>query len=325
MLCAVLFSPGAGHREQFSSIGQQLQQLFGPENIITGFDSFGADYLPQSNVCCASREGGYVHSITAMTEALIDKQVDLIVSVGGDGLASYVADAMLCAGKSVPIMGIAAGTANVGPIVCISQDMLDKIDVSKWKCKKVSAIEVSASEHLGYAVNDVVIGNTLLGTVDGNIVNLSAEAMVMLGRKVICVPSADITLPGFSILKNGRECRHDIIKPGQIIATTLDEDRLEGRAIYGALCSAAYTPCKGALALTEQVMICAEAENAGMRDFCPIEHLLYGPGDEVVLDGLSENAHAIIDGNPYVHKSSRLTLRYLPEVITVAIPGIIGG
>lgn len=321
MKVAVVFSPGAGQRQRFSAIGNHLVRLFQAHQIITCSGSFGGDYLPGSSLFEADREGGYVQVLTNITRSLLKENPDLLISVGGDGIASYIADAMLTGGYRVPMMGIAAGTANVGPIVCISADELENCDVSHWDYFSTAALEVISGGHVGYAVNDVVIGNTFLGTEGDQVVNLSAEAMALRGEKRVCKAEAGITTESFAITKNDVPARHYIARPGQVIASPLDRDRLEGRAIYGALCSAAYTPCKGALALTEQVMISAEAEDAGMSDFCAVEHLLFGPEDEVTLTGLTEHAQLILDGNPYIRTHDTVSLRYHPDLITVALPG----
>lgn len=321
MKAAVVFSPGAGQRQHFSTIGDKLVRLFGVHRLVTCPGSFGGDYLPGAAVCEADRTGGYVQVLGNITRALLAQEPTLLVSVGGDGIASYIADAMLTAGFNVPMMGIAAGTANVGPIICMTADDLDQYDVSEWAYFTTAAVEVIAGDHVGYAVNDVVIGNTFLGTEGDAVVNLSAEAMARRGEKLICKANGNICTEDFRITKNGRPAAHRIARPGQIIISPLDRDRLEGRAIYGALCSAAYTPCKGALALTEQVMISADAEDAGMDDFCSVEHLLFGPEDKVVLTGLTEHAQLILDGNPYIRMDDTVELRYHPDLITVAMPG----
>ncbi|MBO7184676.1 MAG: hypothetical protein J6V34_02635 [Oscillospiraceae bacterium] len=320
MKLAVVFSPGAGQKQRFSAIGDKLVRLFKAHQIITCGGSFGGDYLPGATLFEADRNGGYVQVLGNITRTLLAQKPDLLISVGGDGIASYIADAMLTGGFSVPMMGVAAGTANVGPIVCISAEELEACDLSQWDHFTTSALEVISGGHVGYAVNDVVIGNTFLGTEDDQVVNLSAEAMALRGEKLVCKAEAGITTEAFTITKNGAITRHHIARPGQIIASPLDRDRLEGRAIYGALCSAAYTPCKGAMALTEQVMISAEAEDAGMTDFCTVEHLLFGPGDEVTLSGLTEHAQLILDGNPYIRTNEEVSLRYHPDLITVALP-----
>lgn len=322
MKVAVIFSPGAGQRQRFSAIGAKLERLFGGHELFACTGDFGGDYLPGAAVCDADRSGGYVETLGCITRALLERQPDLLVSVGGDGIASYIADAMLTAGENVPMMGVAAGTANVGPIVCITPDELDLCDAANWQYSSVSAVEVLSGEHVGYAVNDVVIGNTFLGTTeDGGIANYSARSMALAGNKEICAANGNICTEKFSIEKNGKTVQHRIAQPGQVIISPLDRDRLEGRAIYGALCSAAYTPCKGAVALTETVMISAEAEDAGMGAFCPIEHLLFGPEDTVVLSGLTEYADLILDGNPYIRTNDTVALRYHPGLIRVALPG----
>ena len=319
MKVAVIFSPGAGQKQRFSTIGAKLMGFFEGHEMVTCAGNFGGDYLPGAAVCDADRSGGYVQTLGCMTRALLEHKPDLLVSVGGDGIASYIADAMLTAGGRVPMMGVAAGTANVGPIVCVTPEELELCDASEWQYTTVSALEVISGEHVGYAVNDVVIGNTFLGTEDGQVVNLSAEAMALRGEKLVCKAESDICTADFSITKNGKAapCR---MKPGQIIISPVDRDRLEGRAVYGALCSAAYTPCKAAVALTEQVMISAEAEDAGMESFCCIEHMLFGPEDEVSITGLTCHAQLILDGNPYIRTAETVVLRFLPDLITVAMP-----
>lgn len=324
MKAAVIFSPGAGQKQHFAAIGAKLERLFTGHRLVTCAGSFGSDYLPDAAVCDADRSGGYVQTLGCITRALLAQQPDLLISVGGDGIASYIADAMLTAGCSIPMMGIAAGTANVGPIVCISADELEHCDIENWRQFTAGAVEVISGSHVGYAVNDVVIGNTFLGTEGDQVVNLSAEAMALHGRKEICAPSAKICAADFAVTKNGKPAPRRMARPGQIIASPLDRDRLEGRAIYGALCSAAYTPCKAALALTEQVMISAEAEDAGMESFCPMEHLLFGPEDAVVLSGLEDDAQLILDGNPYIRTCDTVELRYHPDLITVAVPELKG-
>ncbi len=322
MKVAVIFSPGAGQRQRFFTIGEQLQGMFAGHELVTCTGSFGGDYLPGAAVCEADRSGGYVQTLGCITRALMAHKPDLLVSVGGDGIASYIADAMLTAGGNVPMMGVAAGTANVGPIVCVTPEELEQYDAASWQYTTVSAVEVLSGAHVGYAVNDVVIGNTFLGTTDdGGIANFSARAMALAGRKEICAADGNICTEEFTVIKNGKPMGHHIARPGQIIVSPLDRDRLEGRAIYGALCSAAYTPCKGALALTETVMISAEAEDAGMESFCPIEHLLFGPGDSVAISGFTETADLILDGNPYIRNHDTVELRYYPDLITVAMPG----
>ncbi len=318
MRVAVIFSPGAGQKQSFTLIGQKLEKIFRFNQIVTSQGSFGGDYLLNASICAHEQCDGYVQNLGKIVSELLVEKMDLLITVGGDGIASYVADKMIALGKKLPMMGIGAGTANVGPIVCVSIKDLDFIDMSQYSFTKVGAIEVIAGEHVGYAFNDVIIGNTFLGSDNERIVNFSAEEMALYGKKVICQPSKFICNSGFSVTKNGKLMDHHIQIPGQIVISPLDRDRLEGRAIYGALCSAAYTPCKGAIALTDETL----TEDDGMKSFSSVEYLLFGPDDNVVIKGLDKDAQLILDGNPYLRNGKDVSLSYVSDCITVFVPRI---
>ena len=320
MFAAVIFSPGAGQKHRFAEIGQKLQKQFSAGNLITCAGAFGGSYLPSVRICPVQPAGSYIEAIGCITRALLDAHPDVLISVGGDGIASYVADAMLNAGICIPILGVAAGTANVGPLVRVSADELEMLDGESWTFDPVSAVEVFSPGHIAFSVIDLVIGDTFLGTLNGELTNLSAEAMLLYGKKERRRPSADIVSERFGIEKNGRLCGHELDRPGQIIVSALDGKCLRGRAVFGALCSAAYSPCKAAVALTKKVLISTQGEREGMEDFCAVEHLLFGPEDTLTISGFTENAFLIIDGNPYYRGSDRVTLRYLPEILLSAVP-----
>ena len=115
---------------------------------------------------------GYVEELRASVAAFAAWGADLLVCVGGDGLASYAADAMLASGKRMAMLGIAAGTINVGPIVSAGIDEFEKWGASPDAAPDVLAIEPTASvedlvdgRHGAYGINDVVIGDTYLVSV----------------------------------------------------------------------------------------------------------------------------------------------------------------
>ena len=147
---------------------------------------------------------------------------DLFVCVGGDGLASYVADALLGdshAALSLPLLGVAAGTANVGPIVSLGLEELRDLDPSALSLSKVGAVEARVGgRHLAYGFNDVVIGTTFLGRVEGEVRSLSAEAMARREEKLPEEPHAGIASRRFLVEKDGRPLKGAMARPAQIIA-----------------------------------------------------------------------------------------------------------
>jgi hypothetical protein len=48
-----------------------------------------------------------------------------------------------------------------------------------------------------------------------------------------------------------------------------------------------------------------------------MEYLIFGPNDRVILQGLSEKACLVCDGNPYLLPCDRFTVRYEPALVKI--------
>lgn len=324
MRVAVLFNPDAGSNMKFRVIGAVLSKRLKGHEVITCRGSFGKLYMPDAAEAYGDVRGGYRDSITDMILSLVRHSPELFICAGGDGLASYAAGTLITKGCAVPIMGIAGGTANVGPIIAVSPEMLEHFDPKRLAVSSIGAIRVSnGSNHLGYAFNDMIIGNTFLGTVRGKTVNLSVEALLKKNeKKIVEAPSEEITSGVFNITKNGSRVKYSIEHPAQIIASPLEADNFYGRAITGILCYSAHMPLKAAIGLYDEVMVKMHGSGDAAERFTKVEHLLFGQGDYVSISGLSGNGHIIIDGNPYLREDEIVSLEYMPDLISIAKPVI---
>lgn len=321
MRIAVLFSPEAGGNSKYQRIGEILSKRLSSHEIFTCKGFCGEYYLPNAGLVSYDTADDYKSSIANMSEALIESAPELFICVGGDGLAAYVADTFTKMGSKTPLMGVAGGTANVGPITSVRPESLKYFDPMDLKLASAGAVRVKNGKiHIGYAFNDAVIGNTFLGTIDGNMTNLSVEALLNDNSKIAQTPSCDITTGDFKIYKNGKPKKFSISNPGQIIVSPLEVDNFYGRAITGALCFSAYLPQKAAIGLFDEVLINAGGNNTAPEQFAKAEHLLFGPGDQVSITGLSPKAHIVIDGNPYLRQEDIITFEYIPGLINIARP-----
>jgi len=152
--------------------------------------------------------------------------------------------------QKVPLLGIGSGTINVGPIVAFGIEDIPMLDISKLFVKTIDAVEISVDgKHLAYALNDAIIGNSFLGTLEGRVVNLSAKALLDDGRKQEIEPSSDIVSRDFCIRKNGFRIENSMKKPAQIIVSPLRKREFFARAIAGVLCNASYMDGAAALGL----------------------------------------------------------------------------
>ena len=249
------------------------------------------------------------------------------VTVGGDGLAAYVADALrtACIERSlegIPLLGVAAGTANVGPIVSVPAHSVNHIRPEEGFTIPTGAVEAfDGADHLGYGFNDVVVGDTLLGTVDGKTVNVSVEALVREGRNRVQRPGGRIAGGDFAISVNGVwVCRPGDLGPAdvkQIVASSLQFDRLYGRAVTGALMRGAYERDVAALVLSDRFLVSAFDEGQQNTGLQALRQLTFTVGERVTLSGLGPDAHVVVDGNPYIRGNGEISFAYVPDVVRV--------
>ena len=163
---------------------------------------------------------------------------DLLVCVGGDGLASYAADAMLASGRRMVMMGIAAGTINAGPIVSIGGEALDSGVLDDLRTESVAAVEVLVDgRHVAYGFNDVVIGDTCLGTMGDRVESLSATAILERGENSRPLPRAISRRRVFAYSLNG--AARDASGASGTRRRALGP-RICARAVAGVLCNAPY-------------------------------------------------------------------------------------
>ncbi len=270
---------------------------------------------------------GYVENLRNTVASLLDWGSEILICIGGDGLASYVLDAMLADGergahgKKASLLGIASGTINVGPVVAFTTEDIPALDISGLSVRSIDAVEVCVDgRHLAYAVNDVIVGNSFLGTVGGEVANLSARELLHSCRKLKIEPSTDIAGEGFCLSKNGAPVAVSMKTPAQIIVSPLGRREFFGRAIAGVLCNAAFMDGAAALGLFDTVIVRAAEPLRGFGDTARSEHLLFGPDDRIEVVGLGPDADIIVDGNPYERGGEVVSFSLRPGIAEVLVP-----
>lgn len=259
-------------------------------------------------------EESYVGRIEKLVDALISHGVEGIVTVGGDGTASYVASSLIKTGRGdIAIIGYPAGTANCGPIVRygLKRDAFERT-------KRMDAIEVSSGGRvLGYGFNDVVVANTFLGTIDNRLVSLSAEVMERDGRSEEETPSGDILSSSFAFSINGKKIQSDYSSVSGIYISTLCKDRLMGRAVSGGLLSACGLEHPAAVTFTDRVLVTADQSSWNHKGLTESKQIVFDENDRLFFSGFSSLAHVIIDGNPFAIEDGKIEIRIKPEAVTV--------
>ena len=315
MRIGVLINPSAGHGHQARAVIERLEQSWSGHELLT-VDGPTAGAFARA-ILLPEPIGGYVDRLFESVAALVAAGAEMIVTLGGDGTAAYAAEALGERRKTIPLLGIGLGTANVGPIVTLSGD--DPVPtVESLRFEPGDAIEVlSGGSRIAAGYNDVVLGNTYLATIDGETVTADGQVLLQEGQVRRGKPLDDLLAPGMRITKNSRPLPVSLPAVSQIIAAPLAEDRLYGRAVHGIYCYAPGSPTLGALTLSERPLVSYEPDDRGFDAFAPEERLLFSATDEIAISGLDPRVLAVCDGNPWPIRDGAVTLHYVPQDVLI--------
>lgn len=322
MRVAALFNPNAGKRDLFFNVGEIISTVFAFHDIYVLYNKHGSAYLKTANnVYVSSIESkDYITTLNHHIRTLTECKPDLFICIGGDGLSTNVANYLIRNEINIPILGVAGGTANVGPIVQYSLEDLKNLDVDNLKLEYLDGLKVSSqNEFLSFAFNDMILANTYLGTTEtSTMVNLSVKELLENGESVITEPEEKILDEGYHIKLNNEvvleESDNNI---AQIIGTSIKKESHYGRALYGPLCSAPYSNKYGVLALSDFIVVTSKPSPKGLNTFSQMKYLLFGEEDKIEISGINESIYVICDGNPYPINNQTVEINYISNIIQV--------
>ncbi len=261
----------------------------------------------------ASREA----TIAAASD--LASSVEAILVVGGDGTMSDVAYSLFKAGTSIPIIGIGAGSTNAGPLITVRLQELDRLDPSTLIVQEVGGILASLNgKQVGVGFNDIVLGDTVLTTVEGRVVQVNASEF-MKGRKIPAPPSRAGTTDSEVRIERGGESQADIVIHrgvfGQLFAAPL-EKRYLGKGLAGGTSLAAALGLPAGIALTSEPLV---NFSIGIEELLLMEPIVTKTAsirevDNVVVTGIREGTCLNMDGNPLalLRPGDEVRVRYVP-------------
>lgn len=319
MKAAVLINPSAGGADDIQKVVSSIDTFLHDCEVIAA-QGFGGEFLRADTVVQIPRStDGYIARLHATVDALAALQPDFYLVAGGDGIAAYLASRLLKIGCIRPrILGVAMGTANVGPIITFSADELlckTPKTLSFTGCGAIEAFD--GSDPVAFGFNDVVFGNTILGTLDGKAQTLSAIRMAREGRKEPIAPLENIGA-NIQIVKNGVRSQSPLLHTAQIIVSAIERENLYGRAVSGMLCFTCREQMKAALLLCERPLVVMDYDPRGFETPALSAQIIFGADDTLTIEGLSPDVLIIADGNPYCRSFDSAALRYRPDVIEIA-------
>ncbi len=316
MKIAVLANSGAGGGKA-ADVLKKMRTAWASHELL-GVTGFGGEILGQA-LSPARRASGYLPAFKQAVKLLLAEKPDLFVTVGGDGTAAYAAEELLKAKSTVPLFGIGTGTANVGPIVSVrAEDPLpDPADLKPERLGAVEAVTL-AGEHIAYGFNDLVLGNTFLGTDEnGAAVTFEAPAPAKDGILKKEKPLPRILKPEGAFRKNLAKLPDMAYPAAQLVASPIEQDSFYGRAVTGLLCWTPDSPFKAALFISPVPVVSMEECSAGFDSWLPGGQLLLEEGDLFTAEHPENRVCVIADGNPYTIPENGVGIRYVSALLSV--------
>lgn len=239
--------------------------------------------------------------IERAVKAMLERKVDTLIGVGGDGTLCAIANAIVASGMKVRLLGIGAGSSNVGPLVTIRGSDVERLDLSSLVDRPIHGIDVRVNdEHMGIAFNDVTFSNIFFGTIDGERVDLDARAMLtgtrteakphpVCGKKTRIYKNELLMIDGMDA------------QMGQIIASPINDPLpYSGKAVSGLMCWGPYLGKEGVLTVASAVLIRTHIAQKDIEVIEPLtlRQISFGDGDSVEIVALEGDAVLILDGTP---------------------------
>ncbi len=303
----LIVNPKAGkfNREIVKEVVDRLSPCMvyvGPAELGGYLRGFGFESSKVDLVELEFEPSGSAEDTVWLVRRFNEIDLDAVVVFGGDGTMS---DASI---SKHPLLCIPTGTTNVSPLIFNDSTTftVEEIDPTKFVIKEIDGLVVEIDGLYFNAFNDVVVGSTILSTINGRKTQIDAEAFLE-GRKIESKPKK---FHAKVEIMRGNEILKSIEGIFGNIFISLTGKRYLGKGIAGGVAISTFVGFKAAIACTNEGMIChySKDELRSMEPFVT-STLSFDEGEKVriLTDGVvSRDGTPIKKGNVEVEFRERL-------------------
>jgi hypothetical protein len=298
----LIVNPSAGGGEGLT-IARQAIQALAPRELFVGAGEMGADVLqgiaPVLEILDWQSCAGKART-SFLAECFAKENVDVLVVIGGDGTLADVALALRDK-SAVPLLGIGAGSANVGPLMtCLGKDV-QRLANAQFKTQVVDGLIAGVNAvPLGLGFNDVVIGFTVLATLSGQLVDVDA-VQKMHGRNVPRVPES-IATDNARVVKTSSRGETLVAQGNQIVTLIagLPDERFYGKAIAGGVLLSGMVGDPAGCLVCDHLLVRTQMDAEWYRRSEPVISSYVGLNEteKILASGLRDGSVLCADGNP---------------------------
>ena len=298
----LIVNPKSGRGQAVNlRVAQEAVQVMRVETVVTGPGLLGGEAIPGARILSIPDATGRAAS-QALAHAALNEGIDALVVIGGDGTLSDVAFTIYQTGVRCPLLGIGAGSINAGDLITCQSAHVAALRDCDFRIERLDALEASYNAQvMALAFNDVVIGTTVVGTVDGTYRDLDAKAF-MDGRQLPGEPRP-VGIESVRVTKRSPSGEITVasgMSVGTVIAGFTYYESFFGKAIIGAVGLSSLAGAPAGCLVCEQPLVCTSLDLREHQKTEPI-HSAYVSltGDDVIeITGLDDPAVLCADGNP---------------------------
>ena len=293
----LIVNPHAGRGDAIA-IARDAIRALAPREILVGAGAMGADAVRDQS---ARVFDWSAHAGTARTKFLAqqfaNENVDALIVIGGDGTLADVA--LTIAPRAVPLLGIGAGSANVGPLMTCAN--VTQLANARFATRALDGLIAGVNDgDLGLGFNDVVLDFTVLATVNDQIVNVDA-AQKMIGANIPRDPEPVWTNDTRIVKKHARG--ETLVAHGDQVATMivgLPDERFYGKAIAGGVILSSMLGDPAGCLVCNHLLVTTRVDRDAYYRAEPIISRYVGLNetDRVESTGLRDGVALCADGNP---------------------------
>ena len=310
----VIINPKAGKGfADNAEIARLAASRFPDAAIFTGPGETGAAAFyddPRLVICDCGRETGRQQTMT-LASNLASRPVDLLLVIGGDGTLADVAYALVGAAPAsapptmgtaaVPIVGIGAGSTNVGPLITCRGTEVGRLDTHLLETTLLPAVLAKCQgAWLGIGFNDCILGFTVIGTLDGQVRELDARAK-MQGLNLLGQP--DLVGTPLTLVERVSPSGTVEVARGEWVSSVaigFSEPAFFGKAVTGGICLAADLHIPAGCLVTDSPMVRMETtrQEALTLGPCRSQYIGFDETMYIRVSGLRSGTAVCADGNP---------------------------
>jgi len=308
----IIINPKAGKGfPDNAAIARLAASRFQGAAIFTGPGKTGAAAFyddPRLVICDSGREPGRRQTMT-LASGLASRQVDLLLVIGGDGTLADVAYALVemaaapprMGTATVPILGIGAGSTNVGPLITCHGTAVGSLVIENLETTLLPAALVKyQGALLGIGFNDCILGFTVIGTLDGQVRDLDARAK-MQGFNLLGQPG----LVGTPLTLVERVSPSGIVEVARgdwvsSVVIGFSDPAFFGKAVTGGICLASYLHIPAGCLVTDSPMVRMETTRQEVLTLGPVrsQYISFDETMYIRVSGMRSGTAVCADGNP---------------------------